>query len=342
MLRVDELTEEQVRALHDEHHMVSPIEQTPAWARYQASIEGREPWGWLGIYEDEQFLAYALVIAYHTHGYTYLNVAHGPCWVNKPDEQRETQAFAALRTFVHSRDKSVVFVRLAAWNATLTSPVLSTIAYDSTVVVDLHGGDEEILRRMPSRGRANVRKALRESPAECADETQRALRGFDEYYGVMVDTAQRDGFTPAPASTYASMLRELGPEHARLYVGRINGVVSNWCLMTLNDNQAVYYYGCMSTAVRKLRAPDKLFYYAFCDLGRQGYDTLDMMGIGSPFCPQLNTLNQFKTKFAPKITTIAPARDLPVRSHFYAALVQAKALRAKLRTVLRTLKRQAK
>ena len=54
-----------------------------------------------------------------------------------------------------------------------------------TVVIDVTGGDEEILSRMKPRGRRDVRKALREAPVTCADETEQATADFSEYYAIM-------------------------------------------------------------------------------------------------------------------------------------------------------------
>ena len=55
-----------------------------------------------------------------------------------------------------------------------------------------------------------MRKSLRECPAEVADETDKALTDFSEYYDVMVETGQRDGFTPAPMSDYSDMIGAFG------------------------------------------------------------------------------------------------------------------------------------
>lgn len=303
-----------------------PIEQTDAWARYQATIDDRTPWGGFLIKDDDTLIAVISLTDFLTHGYHYLRSLHGPTWFAKPDERLEREVIRELARKVHERDRKIVFLRINTWTTALTKPALSTLPYDQTVIVDLSGGDEAILTRMRSRGRANVRKALRESPAVCADETEQASASFDEYYGVMVDTARRDGFQAAPMSDYLDMLRLLGPKHCRLYASRIDGKVVNWCLVTLNDRKAVYYYGCMSSEVRRLRVPDKMFYHIFCDLGSKGYESLDMMGIGSDFCPSLKSLNQFKTKFAPEITQVAPGRDVPVRTTFYALLRVLKSL----------------
>lgn len=320
MIDIERISFEDARRLAQEYAMVLPIEQSEVWSNYQATIPGREPWGVLAISKDKVLLAILSCIAYHTHGYTYLRSLHGPVWVSQPTKETEAAVLQELQKFIRATDKSVVFIRLGAWYDTVAQPVLSTIPYDSTVVVPLEGTSDEILAQMRKRGRYDVRKALRESPAECADETQQAIQSFDEYYQVMVDTAHRDGFTPASKNTYHDMLTTLGTEHCRLYAGRINGEISNWCIITINDNRAVYYYGCMRTDMRKLRAPDKLFFFIFNDLAQQGILSIDLMGIGSDNYPALNTLNQFKTKFTEEITAVAPDRDVPVQSVMYRTL----------------------
>ncbi|KFI86280.1 MULTISPECIES: GNAT family N-acetyltransferase [Bifidobacterium] len=300
--------------------IILPIEQTEAWGKYQAKVPGRHPWGAFLIRRDNELIAVISLIDYETHGYHYLRSLHGPAWKTKPSQDEEREVVDALAKAVHAKDHKVAFLRVDTWFEDGYYRVLSTVPYDQTVIVDLTGGDDQILARMRARGRQNVRKALRESPAVCADETEQASHSFDEYYDVMVDTAKRDGFAPAPKQDYEDMLQELGPEHCRLFVSRIDGKVVNWCLVTLNDNRAVYYYGCMSTAVRRLRVPDKMFYHIFCTLGAQGVQSLDMMGIGSDFAPSLKGLNQFKTKFAPDITPVAAGHDIPIKRGFYGLL----------------------
>ena len=51
-----------------------PIEQTAAWARYQATIEGRKPWGSFVIQQDGQPLAFISFIDFETHGFRSTNI----------------------------------------------------------------------------------------------------------------------------------------------------------------------------------------------------------------------------------------------------------------------------
>ena len=297
-----------------------PIEQTAVWADFQSGVAGRAPWGSLLIRDNDTLVAVISLIDMETHGYHYLRSVHGPAWKTKPSEAQEQAMIQTLTDFVKLHDKHVAFLRIDTWTDKGTYPVLSTVPYNETVVLDITGGDEALLARMKKRGRRDVRKALRESPAEVADETAQATQDFADYYAVMVETAKRDGFTAAPMSDYTDMIKALGPDHCRVFAARIDGKVVAWTIMTTHGKTAVYYYASMLTSVRRQHVPDKLLYFAACTLGQEGYEKLDLMGIGNDFAPSLKSLNDFKTKFAPDTVTIAAGRDIPIKKGFYTML----------------------
>ncbi|MUH58811.1 methicillin resistance protein [Bifidobacterium sp. GSD1FS] len=307
-----------------------PIEQTEVWEDFQAGIAGRRPWGALLVRSNDNLVAVISLIDMETHGYHYLRAMHGPVWKTKPTEAQEQAVIKALVSFVKSHDRHVAFLRIDTWFSNGTFPVLSTVPYNETVVLDVTGGDDAILARMKGRGRRDVRKALRESPAEIADETEKAAKDFSEYYAVMVETAKRDGFTPAPMTDYTDMIKALGPNHCHVFAARIDGKVVAWSLVTLQGKTGVYYYASMLTSVRRLHVPDKLLYSVACMLGEAGYEKLDLMGIGNDFAPSLKSLNEFKTKFTKETTQLAAGRDVPVKKTFYSMLRLLQSLRHKM------------
>lgn len=320
MITIERVSPQTMEREADANGIELPIEQTSVWADFQAGVEGRTPWGCLIIRDGNDVVAVVSLIDMQTHGYHYLRSMHGPVWKSKPDERLEQQVIAELVDFVRTHDKHVAFLRIDTWTDKGTYPVLSTVPYNETVVLDITGGDEELLARMKKRGRRDVRKALRESPAVCADETEIATKDFTDYYAVMVETARRDGFTPAPMSDYTDMIKALGPEHCRVFGARIDGKVVAWTIVTLQGKTGVYYYASMLTSVKRDHVPDKLLYTVACELGRMGYERLDLMGIGNDFAPSLKSLNAFKTKFAEETTTIAAGRDVPIKKTFYKSL----------------------
>ena len=250
----------------------------------------------------------------------------------KPTEAEEREVVDAIVDTVKKADKSIAFLRIDTWFADGTEKVLSTVPYDQTVVIDVTGGDDEILARMKRRGRRDVRKSLRECPAEVADETDKALADFSEYYDVMVETGQRDGFTPAPMSDYSDMIGALGADHCRVFAARIEDRVVAWSIVTVNGTHAVRYYAGMRNEVMRLHVTEQ----ACCipnaaSWARRVLRNTISMGIGSDFAPSLKGLNEFKCKFTEEITPVAPARDVPIKKVFYKTLQTVQGVRKALR-----------
>lgn len=310
-----------------------PIEQTGIWAGYQNDIPGRTFWGAYRIVDNGKPLAFVSFIDYLTHGYHFLRSVHGPAWVSKPSPETERAVIDAIVAEVKRKDRNEAFIRFAVWDyeADYAKPTLSTVPYNATVVIDVTGGDEAIMSRMKRRGRRDVRKSLRECPAEMADETAQAITDFSEYYDVMVETGKRDGFTPAPITDYSDMIQALGADHCRVFAARIDDRVVAWSIVTVNGTHAVRYYAGMRNEVMRMHVTDKLLYWECCELGRQGINTYDLMGIGNDFNPSIKGLNEFKTKFTEEITDVAPDRDVPIKKGFYALLTLVKSVRGALR-----------
>lgn len=331
MITVEKTDYQQMEQAAADASITLPIEQTGIWAKYQADIPGRTPWGTYLIKRDGETVAFIAFIDMETHGYHYLRSVHGPVWIDKPEESEEHETIDALAQMVRRTDRHVAFIRIDTWSENGTVPVLSTVPYDQTVVLDVTGGDDSILSRMKSRGRRDVRKSLRECPAVCADETEQAIADFHEYYAVMVETGKRDGFTPAPITDYSDMITALGSDHCRVFAARIDGRVVAWSIITVNGAHAVRYYAGMLSEVMRLHVTDKLLYTECCVLGTQGITSYDLMGIGSDFAPSLKGLNEFKTKFTKEITPVAAGRDVPIQKVFYRTLKLAKSIKDGLR-----------
>lgn len=333
MLEVNDLTEEEFAVLLDGWTTCPPIEQTPEWQRYQATIPGRSPWGCLSVSRDGEPVAAVSFLQYETHGYRYLRAGHAPVWREAPSEADEAAAVEAIAARVRKRDRGIVFLRMAVMHELpSTRPCLSTLPYDTTVIVDVTGGDEAILSRMKPRGRRDVRKSLRECPCELADETAAAAKDFAPYYQVMCETGARDGFVPAPMSDFQDMVSMLGAGHARVYAGRNEGQIVAWSLVTVSGTRATRYYAATAQGSGHLRVADSLLFFECRSVAELGCTEYDLMGIGSEFAPETLNLNEFKTKFAKDgVVKIAPDRDVPVHRGFYAALSKLKGFKDSLR-----------
>ena len=247
-----------------------PIEQTKAWSEYESGIPGRSFWGCVAIEHDGDAVAVAAFMDYLTHRFHYLRSHHGPIWFEAPTPSEEAEALEALRSYVHTRDGKVVFLRLAVdADVDFACHTLSTIPYDTTVVIQTEGGEEGILSRMKPRGRRDVRKSLRECPAEVADETDLAAADFAPYYQIMVETGARDGFAPAPCGDYERLLATLGPEHARVFAARIDGELCAWSIVTISGKVAMRYYAASKNATMRQHVGERLVLFEAESLGKR-------------------------------------------------------------------------
>ena len=326
MVSIASTSLQKVEALAESFNIALPIEQTQRWVAFQATIPGRTPWRCVAIKNDGRIVAVASLVDYETHGYHYLRAHHGPVWFETPSEELEREAILALARYVRHHDRRQIFMRVSInHDLDFSRPTLSTVPYDTTVIVDVRGGDEAILKRMKKRGRRDVRKALREAPITCADETVRARASFDEYYPVLTETAQRDGFTPPPQMELEHLLESLCPTHCRVFAGRLmDGTLCTWSICTMHEGQATRYYAASLTKTMPQHVTDRLLYFECCVLGRSGCLEYDLMAIGSDFAPKLMALNEFKTKFSKEKTHVPPDRDVPIRRVPYGMLTYMK------------------
>jgi len=306
-----------------------PLEQTIAWDAFDEAVPGRSPWGRV-VYRgaDGEPRALLALTRMEVRGFPYLWAKHGPVWLgDDPSAEEEADLRELLIQGVRHRDRSVVFIRLHALHqAPDCRELLQTKTYDRTIILNLDRDDDEaVLASFKSRGRRDVRKALRNESLTFADETARAEEVFDELYAILTETGERDGFRAAPKETYLTMLRALRPDHARLYVARESGGEAlAWGLPVLWEDRATYYYAASSHQARRMLAADALLYKEACWLRELGVRTFDLMGIDSERAPELAGVRMFKSKFTQEDPVeVAGAWDVPVRPQVYAALVRA-------------------
>lgn len=313
-----------------------PIEQSLAWHAVVEADPQRRDLGRYLISSGGRPRAAATVTRLVTHRVPFLWVRHGPVWFTTPDAHEEAAAVAALCEALHEADPQAIHVRMdVRADVPGAQPPTGMITYDHTVVIDtaVPGASsmseedvtQTVLSRFKSRGRRDVRKAVRESGLECADETQRAAEDFSEYHALMSETADRDGFVPWPVSFYQEMVTGLGPRHCRVFAGREDGVLVCWSIVTISGAGAARYYAASATSMMRRRVSDRLVLFECVDLARRGITAYDLMGIGSEISPELNGLNEFKTKFSTEITEVAPAREFVLRPMAYKAFRSARA-----------------
>lgn len=301
-----------------------PVEQSPRWDAFDRAVAGRTPWGRFVVEEDGTPVAVVSLTEYRGRGFRYLWAKHGPVWLVEQTPERAARLRRALVGGVRRADRGLVFVRLHARDrGPDTHELLQTMTYDRTVVVDLRPTEDEILAQMRQRGRRCIRKGLKDATLAVTEETGLDRAAFDELYAVLEETGARDGFGISPADVYWAMLSSLGSDVCRIFVTRRDGRPLAWAIVTVHDQQGVYYYGASSAEGRKAWAADLLHWQIMQTLKGEGVESYDFMGIDSERAPSLAGVAEFKTKFTSEVTEVDGAWDVPVRPLVYAGLVKA-------------------
>lgn len=337
-LRLETIDAGALEDLADAAGFAVPIEQAGVWDAFDASVEGRNPWGRLAAIDaDDKVVAVISFTEYTGRGFRYLWAKHGPIWLTVPTADAERALRDELRSFVGTRAPHIAFVRLHAHHeAPDLRPLLQTVTYDETVEVDLKPTEDDIMAAMGKTGRKKLRRTLRDEGFVLSEERGISREGFEELYAIYRETAERDGFGIYPASVYYSMLETLG-DSARLFVARRTdgpgepGRAVSWVLSTFYDGVGQDYYGGSNLEGFETNAALRLKWHILMSLKAEGCVRYDMMGVGSAKAPQLMGVRQFKLQFADETTPVDPSYDVPVKALRYRALTWALAAKRLLK-----------
>lgn len=329
---VEPIGPEALEDLADAAGVAVPIEQAAVWDAFDATIAARTPWGRLAAQDASgKVVAVIALTEYEGRGFRYLWAKHGPVWLTPPTAEAERALRDALRAFLKARAPHIAFVRMHAHHeAADLRPLLQSVTYDETVVVDLTPSEDEIMAAMGKTGRKKLRRTLRDEGFLLTEERGISREGFEELYEIYRETAKRDGFGIYPAEVYFSMLAALG-DSARLFVARRTdgpgdvdsttpGRAVSWVLSTFYDGIGQDYYGASNAEGFETNAALRLKWHILMSLKADGCERYDMMGVGSAKAPQLMGVRQFKMQFADETTPVDPSWDVPVKPMKYRAL----------------------
>ena len=156
-------------------------------------------------------------------------------------------------------------------------PSRQTVQPRSTIKVDLAGSDADLLGRMKSKWRYNVRRAQRAG-------TQVRVGGpadLERLHALMQATGRRQGFPPhAPA--YFEAAFELLPNHLELLLAEVQGETVAAVVLALCGGSAWYLWGASSSRHRHAMPNYALHFTAMQRARAAGAGTYDLWGIPDP------------------------------------------------------------
>ena len=152
----------------------------------------------------------------------------------------------------------------------------TTFQTRNNYMLDIEGKTpEEIMAGFHSKWRYNIRLAQRKG-VTCGyfDESH-----VDEFYELMKVTGDRDGFIIRPKEYFVRMLRELGPQHCRLYLCHYEGKAISGAVTTQYAGKTCYVYGASDNNMRNVM-PNHLMQWTMINWAVENGDFVyDFQGI---------------------------------------------------------------
>lgn len=290
--------------------------QSWAWG----SLKSRYGWA-VGRYlwtEGGQPIAAASVLRRSLPGGLALHYApRGPILDGKLD--RWAPFWQALRERLASDGGTVLKVdpewtsdaQRSTLQATSAMPSRHPIQHQATMLVDIRGGDEALMRLKEST-RRNIRAGVR---AGIAVEASDASAAMDNFYELLKETAEREHFAIRVHGYYQDLLalfRERG--QVAVYLARHEDRLLAGGVMLFYGPKLIYLYGGTRGDAKDLKPGYVLHWRAIEDAQRRGCTTYDMWGV--PVNPQPGERGYgyyvFKSRFNGEMVRFIGLYDLPV------------------------------
>lgn len=310
-------------------HPQGSIEQTWAWGELQTQIPGRSAFRVFGLFEGEQLLGSMLVIQQEMgFGKTWLWCPRGPLLPVGLEEEGWEMLQEACGNW--ARLQGNVFLRVESGVLREEEMVVKgkeaqeCYLPEDTLILDLVLSEEELLKQMSQKGRYHIKTA-----EKCAVKVERAgEKDLGEFYRLLEETAERDGFFVHKESFYKAFFKKLEAK-AVFYVARVGEKVVGGALMVHFGDTATYYFGASSGAHREVKAANALQWFAIRDAKKAGFAKYDFLGIApeSPLDHVLSGVTQFKMSFGGRRVTYQKAQVFVYRRFWWWAYRIAKRLR---------------
>jgi lipid II:glycine glycyltransferase (peptidoglycan interpeptide bridge formation enzyme) len=323
--------------------------QSGFWAAFKESFGWKSLSFMIHCRADEHALDVPLIVLCRSlaAGYLLAYIPHGPApgapLPGKPCDCLEALA-KALKPFL---PKKTLFIRFdVPWGTSgefnfpeaLCRP-LKKAAFDvqppDTVIIDLSPSEEELLAAMKTKTRYNTRLAEKKGVRVYEAEADK----LSFWYGLYLETAQRDGISIHDMRYYEGIFRLAGGEENGGYAGQkpkmhllfaeAEGKTIAGIILAVFGTRAYYLYGASGNELRNYMAPYALQWAGMKLAKQEGAVSYDLFGIPPNDDPShaMYGLYRFKTGFGGEILHRPGSYDYPLKFFAYRAYRAAESLR---------------
>ncbi len=176
-----------------------------------------------------------------------------------------------------------------------------------TLILTLAGPEEEILARMHSKTRYNIRLAQKHGVKVSTSND------IEIFLFLLHQTTKRDKFK-AHADEYYRHLLSLGPSFVKLYFAEYKNKILAANMMVFFGKTVTYLHGASSNQHRPVMAPHFLHWSIISQVKKDGYAYYDFWGISQKKWPSLTC---FKKSFGGRVVDYPGTYDLVLDKKWY-------------------------
>ena len=182
-----------------------------------------------------------------------------------------------------------------------------------TTMVDLSPSEDEILSRMKSKTRYNIRLAIRKG----VNVRQGSYADLPIFLALYEETANRNGIKNHDSSFFEALYKAKENDASfHLLIAEKDGIPLSAMFLTITDQRATYLYGASSSTGRETMSTYLLQWTAMCFSKKKGVIEYDMFGIGPKDDPThpLSGLSRFKLGFGGECFSRMGCWDYPLKT----------------------------
>ena len=254
-------------------HSTAHLLQSGEWGELKSAF------GWEAVHVVEAETGAQILFRHLPLGFTLAYLPKGPVAASTPGPG----FWSAVDQACRSRRAVFLKVEPNGWEGEGQPSVFNRQAFvyspqhiqpHSTLVIDLHGSEDEVFNRMKPKTRYNIRLAERKEVVVHPSDD------IENFYRVMTVTGQREEFHVHSQEYYRRAYELFYPKGmCELFVADFQGRTLATLMVFVHGKQAYYFYGASSDEERNRKATYPLQWEAICWAHAQGCEEYDMWGI---------------------------------------------------------------
>jgi len=178
-----------------------------------------------------------------------------------------------------------------------------------TIILDLSIDSEELLKKMHSKTRYNIKLALKKE----VKIEEASSDDFEDFWKLMLKTSNRDSFRIHNKEYYRKLVN-FSDDFIKLFVAKKDGKIIASSIVSFFGDTVTYVHGCSDYEYRKLMAPYALQWHVIQYSKDKDYKYYDFYGIDVDKWPGVT---RFKMGFNGEIVDSLGTFDLVFNSFQY-------------------------